>query len=92
MCSTDTPSEKSAKCGDRVTLSFNVQLQDQFTSRWYLNDKPISHETPDYEGSLPNTLDIRECLSVHEGSYKCIVTNNALSSITYYSTELNLGM
>ena len=45
--------------------------------QWYFQEKIIDADNSDYTGATEKILVILECLSVHQGQYKCIVTDRS---------------
>ena len=43
--------------------------------QWYFHGNVIDADNSDYTGATERTLIILECLSVHQGQYKCVITD-----------------
>ena len=61
--------------------------------QWYFQDSIIDADNSDYTGTTEETLVILECLSVHQGQYKCVVTDRSgQTRVVSKPASLVLGM
>ena len=76
--------------GKKVELFITTNMTD-CTYQWYLKDEAITTANADYEGSTTAVLCINNCLSKHEGAYKCIVTDPAGRSVASKEANIEIG-
>ena len=60
--------------------------------QWYWNEKEISKEDKDYDGSTTEVLCINRCLPKHKGSYKCVLVTELVTSLSTEIATLKMGM
>ena len=59
--------------GSRIEFSISV-TSSAAGFQWYFQESIIDTDNSDYSGTTEKILVILECLSVHQGQYKCVVT------------------
>ena len=64
----------NCKPGSRIEFSISV-TSSAAGFQWYFQESIIDTDNSDYSGATEKILVILECLSVHQGQYKCIVTD-----------------
>ena len=82
----------NCKPGNRI--EFSILATSKATCfQWYFQESIIDAENSDYAGATEKILIILECLSVHQGQYKCIVTDESgQMSVESRAAILMLGM
>ena len=66
------------KPGSRIEFSITLSETSAAASfQWYFQDSIIDADNSDYTGTTEETLVILECLSAHQGQYRCIVTDRS---------------
>ena len=82
------------KPGSRIEFSLILSETSAAASfQWYFQEKIIDADNLDYTGTTEKILVILECLSVHQGHYKCTVTDRSgQTSVDSKTAHLVLGM
>ena len=63
-------------CKPGSQVEFRISATSNATSfQWYFQGDVIHADNLDYKGVTDGTLIILKCLSVHQGQYKCVVTD-----------------
>ena len=62
------------KPGSQVEFSVSA-TSNAARFQWYFQGNIIDADNSDYTGATERILIILECLSVHQGQYKCVVTD-----------------
>ena len=82
----------NCKPGSRIEFTISV-TSDSASFQWYFQGNIIDVDNSDYTGATEKILVILECLSVHQGQYKCVVTDRSGQTRTDSNTAcLVLGM
>ena len=72
-------------------FSIETHLNAAKAHQWYFQEEPISSESGEYSGSTTNRLTITKCLPKHEGTYKCVITDESGQKFTSESSTLTVG-
>ena len=71
-------------------MEFSISVTSSAASfQWYFQEKVIDADNSDYEGATEKIFVILECLSVHQGQYKCVATD-AMGKTTVDSKSASL--
>ena len=68
--------QHNCKPGSQIEFSISV-ISSAAGFQWYFQESIIDTDNSDYSGATEKILVILECLSVHQGQYKCVVTDAA---------------
>ena len=82
--------EFTCKPGEKAELFVKTSTTD-CTYQWYFKDEAITTANADYEGSTASVLRIENCLSKHEGTYKCVVTDPAGKSVSSKEASVKIS-
>ena len=80
--------------GSRIQFSITLSATSTAASfQWYFQGSIIDADNSDYSGATEKILIVLECLSVHQGQYKCIVTDRSgQTKVDSKTAHLVLGM
>ena len=84
---------KNVICQPGDKLEFYIKTSKTAQAyQWYWNEKEISKEDKDYDGSTTEVLCINRCLPKHKGSYKCVLVTELDTSLSTEIATLKIGM
>ena len=88
--------EDQIDCKPGSRIEFSIVLSETSAAasfQWYFQEKIIDADNSDYTGATEKVIVILECLSVHQGQYKCIVTDRSgKTRVNSKTARLVLGM
>ena len=88
---TTSPCDQTKIYGDEVSFSLNATSNGTLSYQWYKDGELVTYDTHPYcDGAMTPTLKIRAVLTEYEGTYSCLVSNEA-GSIESDSAQLGVG-
>ena len=85
--------EDHVDCKPGSSIKFSISATPSAAHfQWYFQERPIQLNNSDYEGATETVLCIPECLSKHQGQYKCAVSDEpGLRRVDSGTASLVLG-
>ena len=88
---TTSPCDQTRIYGDKVSFTLTATSNGSLSYQWYKDGELITPDTHPYcDGAMTPTLKIRAVLTEYEGTYSCLVSNEA-GSIESDSAQLAVG-
>ena len=88
---TTSPCDQTKMYGDEVSFTLKATSNGTLSYQWHKDCELITPDTHSYcDGAMTPTLKIRAVLTEYEGTYSCLVSNEA-GSVETESAQLAVG-